>query len=87
MAQDGVRQTKIALGVFKVDWIHLVRHGRRTDLAILEFLLEEAQRDVAPDIPVQVDEDQVSTRKGIEQLRQRVVWLDLNRVRVEFQPQ
>jgi hypothetical protein len=62
-----------------------VRHGRRADFAGLDLLLEEAERDVAPDVAVEVDQDAVGAGEGVEQLGQRVVRLDLDGVGVEGQ--
>ena len=55
--QHGVGQAEVAFGILEVDRIDLVRHGRRADFAGLELLLEEAERDVAPDVAVEVDQD------------------------------
>jgi glutathione S-transferase len=62
-----------------------VRHGRRADFAGLDLLLEEAERDVAPDVAIEVDQDAVGAGEGVEQLGQRVVRLDLDGVGVEGQ--
>ena len=40
-------------------WVYLVRHGRRADFTRLRFLLEEALRDIRPDVARQIDEDRV----------------------------
>ncbi|KAG1434072.1 hypothetical protein G6F56_014436 [Rhizopus delemar] len=77
MAQHGVGQAQVAFGVFEVDRVDLVRHGRRTDLAVLQALLEVAQRDVAPDVAGQVDQDDVGAARGIADLGDVVVRLDL----------
>jgi glutathione S-transferase len=55
--EQGVGQAQVAFGVLEVDRVDLVRHGARTDLAGLELLLEVTQRDIAPDIARQVDQD------------------------------
>jgi glutathione S-transferase len=51
------------------------------------LLLEVAQRDVAPDVADQVDQDGVGARHGVEQLGHVVVRLDLDGVGVEGQAQ
>eukprot|EP00952_Eustigmatos_sp_NYUAD-ZCMA_P003828 16765-Eustigmatos_ZCMA.PRE.1 len=68
MAQHRVGQADIAFRIFEVDRVDLVRHGRRADLAGLGLLLEVALRDIAPDVAVQVEDDRVGARHGIEQL-------------------
>ena len=64
-----------------------MRHRRRADLAGLELLAEEAKRDVAPDVAVEVDQDGIGAGEGVEKLGHRVMRLDLNGIGVEFQPQ
>jgi hypothetical protein len=85
--QHGVGQAQVAFRVFEVDRVDLVRHGRRTDFAGFELLLEVAQRDVAPDVAVQVQQDGVGAREGVEQFGHVVVRFDLDGVRVEHQAQ
>ncbi|KAF1023298.1 MAG: hypothetical protein GAK37_03259 [Pseudomonas sp.] len=82
-----VGDAQVAFGVFEVDRVDLVRHGRRTDFASDGALLEVAQGDVAPDIAIEVDQDGVEARNGVEQLGDVVVRLDLRGVRVEGQAQ
>ncbi|CAM2144420.1 Glutathione s-transferase protein [Paraburkholderia tropica] len=83
VTQRGVRETEVAFRVFEVDRIDLVRHRRRTDFAGLQLLLEVAERDVAPHVAVEVEQDRVRARDGVEQFGHVVVRLDLDRVRVE----
>ena len=87
MAQHGVGDAQIAFGVLEVDRVDLVRHGGRADLAGHGTLLEVTQRDVAPDVTIEVDQDGVEAADGIEQLGDVVVRLDLGSVRVEGQPE
>jgi hypothetical protein len=83
----GVGQAEVAFRVLEVDRIDLVRHGRRADLASLELLLEEAERDVAPEIAVQVDQDQCWRGRRRRTVRPCVVRLDLNGVGIELEPE
>ncbi len=87
MRQQRVGQAEVALGVLEVDRVHLVRHGRRTDFAFLEPLLEVTQAHIAPDVARPVDQDRVGARDRVEQLGHPVVRLDLDRVRIEAQAQ
>src|SRR5690606_16848505 len=80
MRQQRISQTKVAFGVFKVDRIDFVRHGGRTNLAFFQTLLEVTQRDITPDITVQIQQNSVGARHGIEQHSHPVVRLDLDRV-------
>ena len=84
-AQYGIGHTEVAFGVFKVDRIDFVRHGGRTDFACFDFLFEVTQRNVAPNIAVEVDQNRVDTADGLEEFRHIVVRLDLNGVGVEGQ--
>src|SRR5690606_929102 len=57
MFEHRVGDAEVALGVLEVDRIDLVRHGRRAHLASHRALLEIAERNVAPDIAVQIDQN------------------------------
>ena len=83
--QQRVGDAEIAFGILEVDRVHLVRHGRGADFARLQLLPEVAERDVAPDVAVEIDEDRVRARVGVEELGDRVVRLDLDRVRIELE--
>ncbi len=64
-----------------------MRHGRGTDFASLGALLEKAERDVTPDIAIQVDQNRIGARDRIEQFSHVIVRFDLDRVRIEGQSQ
>ena len=51
----------------------------------LDSLAEIAERDIAPQVAVEIDQDRVDARERIEQLGQTVMRLDLRRVRIEFE--
>ena len=83
--QQRVGEPEVALGVLEVDRVDLVRHRRRADLALLHPLPEVAERDVAPDVAVEVDQDGVGAGDRVEELGHVVVRLDLRRVRIELE--
>ncbi len=83
--EDGVGDAQVAFGVLEVDGVDLVRHGRGADLAGHGLLLEVAEGDVAPDVPVEVDQDGVEAGDGIEQLGDVVMRLDLGGVGIQSQ--
>src|SRR5690554_6838594 len=83
MPQYGIGQSQVALGVFEVDGIDLVGHGRRADFAFHGFLLEVAQRDIAPDVAIEINQDGVEAADGIEKLGNVVVGFDLGGVGVK----
>ena len=62
-----------------------MRHRRGADFAGFRFLCEVTERDIAPDVAVEIEQDRVRARVGVEQFRDRVVRLDLDRVRIEFE--
>ena len=64
-----------------------MRHRGRTHLARLHFLLEIAEGNIAPHIAVEIDQNRIDAGNGLEKLRHIIVRLDLNRVRIERQPQ
>src|SRR5690606_15182644 len=68
MLEQRVGDAQVAFGIFEVDRVDLVRHGRGADFACDGALLEVTQGDVAPDVAVEVDEDRVVTCDRIEQL-------------------
>jgi glutathione S-transferase len=61
---------------------YLVRHGRRADLAGDRALAEVADRDVGPDVAVEVEQDGIEAGQRVAQLGDVVVWLDLDGVGV-----
>ena len=87
MPQQRIGHADIALGIFEVNRIDLVRHGRGSNLAGLESLPEKTQRDIAPDVAIQIQHHGVGAGQGIEHLGQRIMRFDLNGVGVELQPE
>ena len=87
MAQHGVGQAQVALGVLKVNRVDFVRHGARPDLAGAQFLFEITQRHVAPDVAREVNQNRVGARHCVKQLGHVIVRLDLRAVGLKLQPQ
>ncbi len=84
---DRVGDAQVAFGVFEVDRVDLVRHGRGADFTRNGLLFEVAEGDIGPDIAIKVDQNGIEARDCIEQLGDVVVRLDLGGVRVELQAQ
>ena len=82
-----IGQAQIALGVFKVNRVDLVRHGGRANLTCLELLLEVAHAHIAPNIACQVNQNGVAARHRVKQLGHVVVRLNLNAVGLKSQAQ
>ena len=87
MLQHGIRQTQVTFGVFKVDWVHFVRHGGRTDFPGDGLLPEVVQGDVTPYVTIEVDQDGVEARNAVKQLGDVVVRLNLGGVWVPLDPE
>src|SRR5690606_24271835 len=83
--ENGVGDTQVAFGVFEVDRVDLVRHGRGANLASDGLLLEVAQGDITPDVPVEIDQDGIEPGHSVIQLGDIIVRLDLRSVGVEGQ--
>jgi len=59
MLEQRVGDAEIALAVFEIDWIHFMRHHRRAGLAGHDLLYEVANRDVAPHVAAESEQDGV----------------------------
>ena len=73
--------------VFEIDRIDLVRHGGRSDFVRDGALLEVAERNIAPEIAAQIDEDRVEAAGDGEVLRHEVVRFDLRGAGIPGQAQ
>ena len=82
MSHNRIRNAQVTFRVFEVNWVDFMRHGRRADFACNGFLFEEAHRNVAPNITIEIDQNRIETTDSIEQFCDVIVWLDLSRVRV-----
>ena len=87
MLENRVGQAKVALGVLEVDGIDLVGHGGGADFAGHGFLLEVAQGNITPYVPVEIHEYGVETGEAIEQLGHVIVGFYLGGVGVPLQSQ
>ena len=87
MTEQRVGDAQVALGILEIDRVHFVRHGGGADFTGNRFLLEVAQGDVAPHVPVEVQQHGVEPGDGVERLRHVVVGFDLDGVGVPGQAQ
>ena len=78
---------KIALGVFEVDRVHFVRHGRRAHFARFEPLLEIPERNVAPHVARKIQQHGVGAHQRMTVLGNPVVRFDLGGVGVRREAQ
>ena len=62
MCKHRIGYPQVALSILKINRVDLLRHGRRTDFALYQLLLEIPFTDIAPDILREIDQD------GIRQL-------------------
>jgi hypothetical protein len=65
--------------------IGLTLCGRRADLAFAHPLPEIAERHVAPDVAIEIDQDRIGARERVAIFGDAVVRLDLRRIRTEFE--
>src|SRR3546814_19458186 len=77
MLKDDVGDAEVAFGILEVDRVDLVRHRRAANFAGNGALLEVADRDIAPDIAAEADEDRVEARQRMKIFGDVVVRLDL----------
>mmetsp|Transcript_134345 Transcript_134345/g.299523 ORF Transcript_134345/g.299523 Transcript_134345/m.299523 type:complete len:221 (-) Transcript_134345:843-1505(-) len=85
MLQDCVRHPQVALGVLKVDGIHLVRHSARPHLSGDDLLLEVLIRHIHPHVLAHVEEDSIDPLHSVEDGTHVVVVLDLRGVLLPLQ--
>ena len=55
MVEQGVSNAYVALGVFEINWIDFMGHGRGASLALDLPLFEILNRDIAPDISIEIE--------------------------------
>ena len=84
--QNRIRQAQVTLRVFEIDRVHFVWHGRRTDFARDSFLLEVTQRNVTPDVAIEIDQNGIKAGDAIKQLSDVIVRLDLCGVWIPLDP-
>ncbi len=77
MLKDRIGNAQVTFRVFKINWVHLMRHGRRPDLIFCNHLLEIVHGYISPHIPVHVDKDGVDPFQVVEECRQVIVMLYL----------
>mmetsp|Transcript_2488 Transcript_2488/g.5902 ORF Transcript_2488/g.5902 Transcript_2488/m.5902 type:complete len:295 (+) Transcript_2488:1-885(+) len=77
MLIQSVCYTKVPLGVFKVNRVDLVWHGRRANLVFDHLELEVVQGNVLPHVTSKICEDGVDSLKGVEEGAHVVIVLNL----------
>jgi glutathione S-transferase len=84
MREKRVCEPKIAFGVLEIDRIDLVGHRRRAHLAFDQALLEISERDIAPQIARQIDQNGIGAHQRVAILGDPIVRFDLGGVRVRL---
>ena len=87
MLEQRIGQAQIALGIFKVNGVDLVRHGAGANFAVFQALLEVTHADIAPNVARPVNQNGVGAGHGIKDLGHVVMRLDLNAVGLKGQPE
>ena len=77
MFEKRIGQTNVAFGVFEIDWVYFVRHGRRANFTRLDLLLEVVHGDVGPHVAIEVEENVVDALHAIKNSSQLVVVFNL----------
>src|SRR6056297_144586 len=78
MLKNGIGQTKVSFGIFKIDGVYFVWHGRRAYFSLFDFLLKIIHGNVGPHISIQIDQNGIDALEAIEQSRHVVVMLNLS---------
>src|SRR5579871_3086647 len=87
MLEERVGDAEIALGIFKIDRIDLMRHDRGAGLALDTALAEIADRNVAPHVATETEQNSIDAGNGREHLCDKIVALDLRGERIPHQPE
>ena len=87
MIEQGIRDAKVTLCIFKIDRIDFMGHGGRAHFSLNHSLLEIAQRNIRPGISAEIDEDLVRSCDGVEVLGHVIVRLDLCGVGIPLKAQ
>src|SRR5690349_1647612 len=64
---------KISFGIFEIDGIQFMRHGRRTYFTFFGFLLEVFHGNISPDLTTKINKYIVDTFHCIESSRKIIV--------------
>src|SRR5438552_7318309 len=82
-----VCKPQISFGIFKINRIYFMRHGRRADLTFLCFLLEIIHRYIGPYITTEIDQDVVYPFQTVKARCKIIVMLNLCRELQPLQPE
>ena len=80
VVEQGVRQSQVALGVFKINRVDFVRHSGRSHFTLDSALLEITQGNVAPDVAIEINQYGVEPCQGIKKFCHVIVGFNLGRV-------
>ena len=86
MTQKGVGKAQISLRVLKINRVDFVRHGGTAHLALADFLMKVAHRNVLPEITAQIQQDDLDAYHVMTKSRQVIVVFNLGGVTIARQP-
>ena len=87
MLHHRIGQTEVAFGILEVDRVHFMRHGGRADFAGNGLLFEMVERDIAPHVTIEINQDGVEAGDAVKQFGDIVVRFNLGGVRVPLDTQ
>ena len=62
MLEQRIGDSEVALGIFEIDRVHLMRHDRGAGLALDAALAEVADRNISPHVAAETEQDGIDAR-------------------------
>ena len=80
MLKQGIRNTQITFGIFKINRVYFMWHSRRANFPCFYFLFEIIERDISPDIFTQIKQNGIDAFHGIAKGRKAIVVFNLGSI-------
>ncbi len=68
---------KIAFGIFKINRVYFMRHGRRAYFSFFCFLFKIFHGNIGPDIPAKINQDIIDPFHAVKMCGQVIIVFDL----------
>ena len=85
MGEECIRDPEIAFRILEINGIHLLRHGRRTNFALDDFLFQNSIADISPNVLRVTNKDRVRQFDGVKVADPVVVGQDLRGEEIRFE--